>query len=119
MTRQQFVRPSPRFVTGAFLLSGMTHLARPSLFEPLVPRAIPRPREVVYASGVAELACAAGLLTKASWAGRASAALLVGVWPGNLQMAWTPRPGPGVAEAGRVTSRWPLSRGRGCRCRSR
>lgn len=29
----------------------------------------------------------AGLLTKASWAGPASAALLVGVWPGNLQMA--------------------------------
>ncbi|MDT3442142.1 MULTISPECIES: DoxX family protein [unclassified Pseudofrankia] len=87
MDRKRFTRPSPRVVTGAFLVSGMVHLARPSFFEPLIPRALPRPREIVYVSGVAELVCAAGLLAKAPWAGPASAAVLVGVWPGNLQMA--------------------------------
>ncbi len=74
-------------MTATFLVSGVVHLVRPSIFEPLIPPALPRPREIVYASGVAELACAAGLLTKARWAGPASAALLVGVWPGNLQSA--------------------------------
>ncbi|CAO5253010.1 DoxX family protein [Frankia sp. AgKG'84/4] len=74
-------------MTAAFLVSGVVHLVRPSVFEPLIPPALPRPREIVYASGVAELACAAGLLAKARWAGPASAALLVGVWPGNLQTA--------------------------------
>jgi uncharacterized membrane protein len=42
---------------------------------------------VVYISGVAELVCAYGLFTRRRWAGPASAALLLAVWPGNLQMA--------------------------------
>lgn len=80
-------RPSPWVVTGAFVASGVVHLVRPRYFEPLIPPALPRPREIVYVSGVAELACAAGLATKARWAGPASAALLLGLWAGNLQMA--------------------------------
>lgn len=81
--------PVARAVTGAFLVSGVVHLVRPQVFEPLVPRALPRRRELVLVSGVAELACAAGLLTPALRrpAGAASAALLVAVWPGNVQMA--------------------------------
>lgn len=80
-------RPSPKLVAVAFLVSGVTHLVRPAVFEPLIPPQLPRPREIVYLSGAAELVCAAGLLTNAQWAGRASAALLVGIWPGNWQMA--------------------------------
>ncbi len=76
-----------RWVAGAFLTSGIAHLARPSLFHPAMPRYLPRHRELIYASGVAELACGAGLLTKQRWAGPASAALLLAVWPANLQMA--------------------------------
>lgn len=87
MVRLRLTRPSPRLVAGAFLASGVTHLVRPTFFEPLIPPALPRPREIVYASGAVELVCAAGLLAKARWAGPASAALLVAVWPGNLQMA--------------------------------
>ena len=45
-----------------FIASGTTHLVRPQVFEPIVPRALPARRELVYASGVAELVCAAGLL---------------------------------------------------------
>ena len=74
-----------------FAASGTLHLVRPQVFEPIVPRALPARRGLVYASGVAELACAAGLLhprTRQA-AGWASAALLVGVFPGNVQMALT------------------------------
>lgn len=72
-----------------FLTSGTTHLAKPELFDPLVPASLPRRRELVYASGVAELVCAAGLLHPRTrrYAGWASAALLLGVFPGNVQMS--------------------------------
>lgn len=77
----------PRQVGTIFLISGVVHLVRPQFFEPLIPRALPGAREIVWASGVAELVCAAGLFTDQRWAGQASAAVLLGVWPGNLQMA--------------------------------
>jgi uncharacterized membrane protein len=72
-----------------FTASGVVHLVRPGVFEPLVPRWLPARREIVLGSGVAELACAAGLLLPRTrpLAGWASAALLVGVFPGNVQMA--------------------------------
>ena len=78
-----------RVLTGAFLVSGTVHLVRPRVFLPLVPRWLPARHGIVVWSGVAELACAAGLLVPATRrpAGVASAALLVAVFPGNLQMA--------------------------------
>ncbi|MGV1003592.1 MAG: hypothetical protein ACOYEV_02255 [Candidatus Nanopelagicales bacterium] len=75
-----------KVVAGAFAVSGVIHLVRPRVFIPLVPRPLPR-HEAVIVSGVAELVCAAGLLVRARWAPTASAALLLAVWPGNLQMA--------------------------------
>src|SRR4051812_10790449 len=78
-----------KVVVGAFLASGAVHLVRPQTFEPLMPAAVPAHREVIYVSGVAELLCAAGLLHPRTrkLAGWTSAALLVGVFPGNLKMA--------------------------------
>jgi uncharacterized membrane protein len=72
-----------------FAVSGTLHLARPETFEPLMPSWVPRHRQVIHVSGVAELMCAAGLLLPATrrTAGWASAALLVGVFPGNVKMA--------------------------------
>jgi len=69
--------------------SGVVHLARPQVFEGIVPRVLPNHRALVYASGVAELICAAGLLVTATRrpAGYASAALLVAVFPANVQMS--------------------------------
>src|SRR5690625_3691539 len=62
----------PKIVTAAFLVSGVVHLVRPAVFEAIVPRALPHKRELVYASGLAELACAVGLLVPRSrrFAGR-------------------------------------------------
>lgn len=76
-------------LAGIFAASGVLHLARPEVYEPLMPDLVPAHREVIYASGVAELLCAAGLLHPRTRrvAGWASAALLVAVYPGNLKMA--------------------------------
>jgi uncharacterized membrane protein len=76
-------------LVGIFAVSGVVHLARPQVYQPLMPSWVPRHREVIIGSGVAELACAAGLALPATrrTAGWASAALLVGVFPGNLKMA--------------------------------
>ena len=77
-------------VTGAFVVSGAIHLVRPEVFEPLIPEQLPgAARQWVLWSGVAELACAAGMLhprTRKA-AAYASAALLAGVLPGNVKMA--------------------------------
>ncbi len=70
-------------------VSGVVHLVRPRVYEPLMPSWVPAHREVILASGVAELACAAGLAIPATRrpAGWASALLLCCVYPGNLKMA--------------------------------
>jgi len=80
---------SSKFLVGAFVASGAVHLARPEVYEPLMPAWVPAHREVILASGVAELVCAAGMALPATRrsAGWASAALLLAVWPGNLKMA--------------------------------
>lgn len=69
--------------------SGVVHLVRPQVFEGMVPHVLPSHRALVYVSGVAELLCAAGLLVPATrrTAGYASAALLVAVFPANVQMS--------------------------------
>lgn len=71
------------------LTSGATHLVRPEVFEGMVPKVLPRRRELVHVSGVAEIACGLGLLHPRTRkiAGLASAALLVGVFPANVQMS--------------------------------
>ena len=78
-----------RFLAVIFAVSGVVHLVRPRAYEPLMPSWVPAHREVILASGVAELACAAGLAVPATrrLAGGASALLLVGVFPGNIKMA--------------------------------
>ncbi len=69
--------------------SGVIHLLRPEVYEGIVPHVLPHKRLLVHASGVAEIACAAGLLHPATRrvAGWGSAALLVGVFPANVQMS--------------------------------
>jgi uncharacterized membrane protein len=72
-----------------FATSGSLHFVRPRPFERIVPRRLPRRRALVHVSGALEVACAAGLVHPRTrrLAGWASAALLVGVFPANVQMA--------------------------------
>lgn len=80
---------SARSLVVGFVVSGTVHLLRPQLYEPIMPRWVPRHREVIYGSGVAELVLAAAMVHPRTrrLAGYASAALLVGVFPAHVQMA--------------------------------
>jgi len=80
---------APTGLAGVFTLTGVLHFVRPSFFDPLMPRLLPGRlhRPLIYASGVAELVCAVGLLRRTRWAAPASTAVLLAVWPANLQMA--------------------------------
>jgi uncharacterized membrane protein len=88
-------------LTLLFAGSATTHLVRPQIFEPMVPRWLPWRRDLVYASGFAELFCAGGLLAPRTrqLAGWSSAAVLAVVFTGNIQMTvtaarrWWRRPG--------------------------
>ena len=69
--------------------AGVTHLAVPRLYEPLIPARLGPPRPWVVGSGLAELACAAAVAApRTRRAGAlATAVLFVAVFPGNIQMA--------------------------------
>lgn len=83
--------------------AGVLHLARPGIYEPLIPRRLGSARAWVIGSGVAELACAAALVPERTRAagGAATAGLFLAVFPGNVQMAydWRRRPWPWRAVA--------------------
>jgi uncharacterized membrane protein len=78
-----------KILIGAFAVNGVVHLAKPEVYEPIMPSWVPRHREVIVGSGYAELALAAGLALP--WtrkpAGWASIALLLAVYPANIKMA--------------------------------
>lgn len=112
-----------RVLAGAFLVSGVIHLVRPQVFEPIVPKVLPAKRDLVLVSGVAEIVCGAGLLHPATRpvAGLASAGLLAAVFPANVQMSMsygararhTRRPAhvaAFVATLARLPLQWPLIR---------
>jgi len=94
VTRQDR-RWAPLALAALFAGSGVLHLIRPEMFRPLVPATLPAPDAIVAISGLAELICAAGLVAHRSWAGLSSAALLVAVFPGNVQFALDQTAAPG------------------------
>jgi len=82
-------RRAPLALAAVFCASGVVHLVRPQVFASIMPRRIPEAHHtnLIYASGVAELVCAAGLVRRARWAASASLATLAAVFPANVQMA--------------------------------
>ena len=82
-----------RTVMGATLMfTGFLHFKKPRIYEAIMPAYLPAHRELVYASGVAELAGGAGVLhpkTRKA-AGWWLMATLVGVFPANVEMARHP-----------------------------
>ena len=72
-----------------FLTTGALHFLRPRVFEAIVPHYLPAHRELVYASGVAEIAGGAGVLygKTARPAGWWLIATLLAVFPANVEMA--------------------------------
>ena len=75
-----------------FVIAGALHFAIPKSYEAMIPDYLPAPRELVYASGVAEIAGGAGLMhpRTRSVAGWWLITTLVAVFPANLNMALHP-----------------------------
>ena len=111
-------------LAGLFVASGTMHFVRPQVFESIVPSQLRSRRALVYASGAAEIACAAGILIPKTRrvAGLASAALLVVVFPANVTMTGQARRrlgrDPGnrrkqgylAATVARLPLQWPMIR---------
>ncbi len=72
-----------------YAAAGVVHLRTPDGFLPIVPDWVPMPREVVLATGVAEIAGAVGLLTVRfrRAAGLGLALYAVCVFPANIKHA--------------------------------
>jgi len=82
-------RASALLLCGVLAGVGTLHLVHPEPFDELVPRPLGEPRMWVYASGVAELAGAALLVSPRTrrLGGWWAAALFVAVFPGNVRAA--------------------------------
>lgn len=80
---------APYALAGLLAFSGTMHFVAARAFASIVPPQLPSPYGLVYVSGVAELACAAGLTVPRTRraAGWATAALFLAVFPANIQMA--------------------------------
>jgi uncharacterized membrane protein len=75
-----------------FVATGALHFLKPEPFIRIMPRWLPAHRELVYASGVAEIAGGVGLMHPRTrrWAGAWLIATLIAVFPANLNMALHP-----------------------------
>ena len=81
-------------LAGLLTFTGTAHLVRPHTFDPALPDWLPGSKRAwALGSGVAELACAALVAVPATrrFGGRATAALFVAVFPGNVHMATNAR----------------------------
>lgn len=76
------------FLIALLAASGVMHFVRPGPFVAIVPKALPRPGELVAISGAAEIVCSGLLAHPATrrWGGRATAVLFVAVFPANISM---------------------------------
>jgi uncharacterized membrane protein len=81
-----------RVVGPLFVIAGALHFVVPKSYMAIMPRYLPAARELVYASGVAEIAGGAGLMhpRTRSWAGWWLIGTLIAVFPANLNMAMNP-----------------------------
>lgn len=77
-----------RLLLGAFfLVAGTLHFVKPRPYVAIMPEALPRKLELVYASGLAEIAGGAGVLAGRRAAGWWLIATLIAIFPANVNMA--------------------------------
>jgi uncharacterized membrane protein len=77
-----------KMLAGLLGASGVLHFLIPKPYTAIVPKPLPYKRELVYASGVVELGCAAMLTQPRTrrLGGLLSFGLLLAVFPANIQM---------------------------------
>lgn len=90
-----------RLLGVVFLTSGTLHFLRPDVYEQIMPGYVPAHRELVLASGAAEIAGAVAVAfpRTRSGAGLWLAAVLVAVFPANVHMALHPGRYPSLPES--------------------
>ena len=91
MTFSSRPRGNALFRTALCTGAGGLHFVRPKPFDSLIPEQLPgSARAWTYGSGVAELATAALIAVPKTrrLGGRVASLLFVGVFPGNVKMAW-------------------------------
>jgi uncharacterized membrane protein len=81
-------RTARRLLAAIFVFAGVMHFVIPASYVGIMPPWLPWHRELVYLSGVAEIAGGVGLLIDRTRraAGIGLVLLLIAVWPANLQM---------------------------------
>lgn len=101
---------SPYLLAGLLAGAGLLHFARPEPYDGLIPPFLPNPRAWTYASGAAELACAAAVALPRTRrvGGLATAVLFVVVFPANLYLAVEPGGVPRWAALARLPLQVPL-----------
>jgi uncharacterized membrane protein len=74
---------------GFFLCAGLLHFLKPRAYEAIMPDELPAHRELVYASGAAEMLGGAGVLSARTSraAGWWLIVTMLGVFPANVNMA--------------------------------
>lgn len=106
------LRTSLRLLLALFFVgAGVMHFVRPDLYLRIMPPYLPSPLALVYVSGVFEILGGAGLLVRPlrPAAGYGLLALLVAVFPANVQMAVDSVAGqPGSVRAWVAVLRLPL-----------
>jgi len=98
--------PGGRALALLLTAAGLAHLVVPGPYARIVPRRLGDPGPWVLWSGVAELACGAGLAVRrtrraAAWA---TAGLFVAVFPANVQMAVSALSSPRAGAARRAVA---------------
>lgn len=94
-----------------FCVAGAAHFAIPDRYGEIMPRWVPYPMEAVYLSGILEIAGGIALLVPRlrRLAGYGLVALLVAVFPANVQMLMNAIEGDGSAlHVGLLVARLPL-----------
>jgi len=84
------VRAAMRWVLAAFFVAaGIAHLSAPEPFLKITPDWVPFAPQVIFVTGLCELAGSAALVTKPlrKWAGIALALYALCVWPANIKQA--------------------------------
>jgi uncharacterized membrane protein len=86
------VTRSQKTLTGFFLLAGSMHFIRPRAYKAIMPPSVPRHREAVIVSGIAEIAGAVAVVPASSrrFARWWLIGLLAAVFPANIHMAINP-----------------------------
>jgi len=82
-------RPLRYVMSAAYVLAGITHFLAPKAFARVVPPGLPKPRALVYLSGIAEVGLGLGVACDRTRRGSAWGimALLGAVFPANVYMA--------------------------------